>query len=303
MKKKNRRKCWKVNVALIVGAALASVSSYSYAQEEAKASAVPSDNDTVIFKSHTGHLLKAGTMHTSSSLDTSGGFASSVGFGLGGVADFRLSTLDSIREKIPGLDESSRVSPYITATFKVGVEEDRLFEKQPALALGFRKSFEHQSNGYSTQMAQLYLVASQALGSSVKVHVGASMWDASIKEDGWQGDQKPTAVYLHDQGFKKMVRPFGGLEIKALPRSDILIEFDWVPEYVYETKKTELNAMLAWGVRYRAVPWLHIKSGVRIPEIQTGSLLGAQIFVQADLKYSPFEKWLDANRRSQIKKR
>jgi len=240
----------------------------------------------VVINSPTGYLIQAGKVHSRVGVDTSGGLSGTVAFGLGDVADFSLSTTDLLKYRTLEDDDSQRLAPYFTAAFRVGVAEDRLFDNQPGLVLGFRKSFEQEHHGHDTQIAQLYLVASKRIGNSVKLHAGATLWDASVK-------QQENVVFLHDEGLKNMLRPFGSIEIAALPRSDILVEFDWTPEFVYATKKTELNAMLAWGVRYQAVDWLDVQSGVRVPKIQSGSLLDAQIFVQFDIKSNPFEKFIE----------
>jgi len=147
----------------------------------------------VVINSPTGYLIKAGKVHSRAGVDTSGGLSGTVAFGLGDVADFSLSTTDLLKYRTLEDDDSERLAPYFTAAFRVGVAEDRLFDNQPGLVLGFRKSFEQEHNGHDTQVAQLYLVASKRIGKSVKLHAGATLWDASIK-------QQDNVVFLHDKG-------------------------------------------------------------------------------------------------------
>jgi hypothetical protein len=36
--------------------------------------------------------------------------------------------------------------------------------------------------------------------------------------------------------------------------------------------------VLSWGVRYEVTDWLHLESGVKVPDIGSANLLDAQIF-------------------------
>jgi len=201
---------------------------------------------TAILRAPTARLLPAGTIRGRASVDTGGGIATSVGVGLGDVANFYLETTDLVRRRLNEESDSKAIKPYLAATFTVGLKERRLFYHQPALALVFRKSFKRDYGLHKTQFAQLSLVASKRIGRSLHFHVGASAWDASIAKDT---SNEQWEVFHHDRGIQKLIKPFGGLEIAALPKSDILIEFDWTPEYVYEARRVDFNAMLAWGVR------------------------------------------------------
>jgi len=230
-----------------------------------------------LFRAPTGRLLPAGHIYSRSGVDTGGGLSSGLRVGLGDVAEFGVDLTDQVRQRTGDDGEPGRIFPYGTASFKMGIGENSLFRAQPALALGFRKSFERESDGHTTRFAELYLVASKALGSRADLHVGASVWDAVITTND-------RSVYLHDKDFAKQVRAFGGLELVPLPDSSILLEVSWTPEFVYGVSgapdKIKLTPMFTWGVRYAVADWIALESGVRIPDIRDADLLGAQIFGQ-----------------------
>jgi hypothetical protein len=224
----------------------------------------------------TGRLLPAGVLYSRSLIDTSGGFGSDLRVGLGDVAEFGVSTTDLVRERQTADDAPRRISPYATASFRMGVAEDRIFRGMPALALGFEKSFERHLHHHTTRIAELHLVASKRLGPRAVVHLGAVFWDASLQPDG------ADAVLLHDAGVGKQLRGVGGVELRPLDDAEILIDLAWVPEFCYECTDDpiSLTAILSWGVRYEVAPWLRLESGVRVPDIDEANLLDAQIFGQ-----------------------
>ena len=77
---------------------------------------------------------------------------------------------------------------------------------------------------------------------------------------------------------------FGGFEARPLPRSQILIDLGWAPELCYQCTddrdKLTLRPQLSWGVRYQVASFMHLESGVRVPDIGNFNLLDAQIFGQ-----------------------
>jgi hypothetical protein len=225
----------------------------------------------------TGYMLGAGYIFSRSGVDTGGGVRSDLRVGLGDVAEFGVATTDQVRFRQDGDSLPKRISPYITASFRMGVAENRLFRHQPALALGFRKSFQRERDSFTTQIAELTLVASKHLGKWATVHGGGAFWDASITSV-----DDATATYkLHDQGIKKQLRAFGGVAVRAIDKSDILIDVSWSPEFCYTcTDQIKLRALLSWGVRYNVADWIRIDAGVRVPDIQAANLLDAQIFGQ-----------------------
>jgi len=234
----------------------------------------------------TGWLLPAGVLYSKNAIDTGGGVSSDNRVGLGDVAEFGVATTDQVRARATADDKAERIQPYVTASFRLGVAEDRLFQNQPGITLGFRKSFERNHDGEKTRIAELTLVASKHLGDRVALHVGGALWDASLQSNATapEGQPPPPEVTLHGHGFGNQVRVFGGFEARPLPRSEILIDLGWSPEFCYQcaadTDKIKLRPELSWGVRYEVASFMHLESGVRVPDIGNFNLLDAQIFGQ-----------------------
>jgi hypothetical protein len=240
----------------------------------------------VVLTTPSGWLLPAGVLYSRSAIDTGGGVTSDNRVGLGDVAEFGVATTDEVRERQMSSDKPDRIQPYVTASFRMGVEENRLFTGEPGITLGFRKSFERTHGGFKTRIAELTLVASKHLGPDAAVHIGGALWDASLQSIEESGPI-PREVTLHDQGLRRQLRAFGGLEARPLPRSQILIDLGWAPEFCYQctadSDKLKLRPQLSWGVRYQVASFMHIESGVRVPDISNFNLLDAQIFGQITL--------------------
>jgi hypothetical protein len=241
----------------------------------------------------TGWLLPAAVLYSKTSLDTGGGVSSDTRVGLGDVAEFGIATTDSVRERMDNGDaRATRIQPYVTASFRLGLQENRLFVGQPGFTLGFRKSFERNHGGFTTRIAELTLVGSKHLGPNAAVHVGGAFWDASLEGDLDADDVADRReVTLHGQdNVRSQLRAFGGLELRPLPKSQILIDLGWSPEFCYrctagegrplDANKIRLRPTLSWGVRYEVAEWMNLESGVRVPDIGDANLLDAQIFGQ-----------------------
>jgi hypothetical protein len=227
-------------------------------------------------------------LYSRNAIDTGGGVSSDSRVGLGDVAEFGVATTDQVRERMTdsSKERSEVIQPYVTASFRLGVEEHRLFKGQPGVTLGFRKSFEREHAGAKTRIAELTLVASKHLGPDVALHLGGAVWDASLQQNA-SAAMPPDPITLHGQGFIKQVRAFGGFEARPLPRSEILVDLGWAPEFCYGCAggagTIKLKPELAWGVRYQVASFMHIESGVRVPDIGNANLLDAQIFGQITL--------------------
>ncbi|HET7503296.1 MAG TPA: hypothetical protein VFK02_19885 [Kofleriaceae bacterium] len=241
-----------------------------------------------LLRTPTGWLLPAAVLYSRTSIDTGGGVASDTRVGLGDVAEFGVATTDQVRERTMPGDKPERIQPYVTASFRLGVQENRLFTNQPGVTLGFRKSFERNHAGEKTRIAELTLVASKHLGSRASVHLGGALWDASLQSNATvaEGDPPPPEITLHGHATADQIRVFGGLEARPLARSSILIDLGWAPEFCYgcaDDDKIRLRPELSWGVRYQVASFMHLESGVRVPDIGNFNLLDAQIFGQITL--------------------
>jgi len=234
----------------------------------------------------TGWLLPAGVLYSRNAVDTGGGLASDNRVGLGDVAEFGVATTDQVRERDMDSDKPAQIQPYVTASFRLGVDENRLFAGQPGVTLGFRKSFERVHHDAKSRIAELTLVASKHLGPDAALHLGAALWDASL-QNNQTGPMMPPEVTLHGK-LGDQLRVFGGFEARPLPRSQILIDLGWAPDFCYHCAADgngtiKLRPELSWGVRYQVARFMHIESGVRVPDIGNFNLLDAQIFGQITL--------------------
>jgi hypothetical protein len=238
-------------------------------------------------------MLPAGVIYSRSGVDTSGGVSSDMRFGLGDVAEFGVAITDLVRSRDNSESTPRRMAPFYTATFRMGLAEDRLFRHQPSLALGFRKSFEYDKDNRRARIAELHLAASKHVGARTTLHLFGSFWDASV-ESGAEG-----AVVLHDQGLGRQFRAGGGVAVRAVDDADIAVDFAWVPEFCFactERNRIRLRPILSWGVRYDLASWAQLQSGVRVPDIGDANLLDAQIFGQLTIVNRTFARVLKRNK-------
>jgi hypothetical protein len=245
----------------------------------------PAINLPEVLTTPTGWLLPAAVLYSRTSLDTGGGVTSDNRVGLGDVAEFGVATTDAVRERYDDGDKTvDRIQPYVTASFRLGVSEDRLFAGQPGVTLGFRKSFERNHDGFKTRIAELTLVASKHLGKNAAIHVGGAFWDASVYGELGAAPDGKTEYTFHDGETVDQLRVFGGIQVQPLPRSQILVDLGWSPEFCYhcanDADRIRLRPTLSWGVRYQVAEFMHLESGVRVPDIGSANLLDAQIFGQ-----------------------
>ncbi|MCX5748378.1 MAG: hypothetical protein NT062_38485 [Proteobacteria bacterium] len=247
----------------------------------------------MVLTTPTGWILPAAVLYSKTQLDTGGGVTSDNRVGLGDVAEFGVATTDAVRARPDTDTRAERIQPYVTASFRLGVSEDRLFQNQPGLALGFRKSFERNHDGFKTRIAELTLVASKHLGKRVAIHAGGAFWDASLQattgdamnrvEETLHGG--PDGTLMSGDNLRKQIRPFGGIQVEPIDKSLILIDLGWAPEFCYgdiasacPKGRINLRPELSWGVRYQIADWMQLESGVRVADIQNANLLDAQIF-------------------------
>lgn len=239
----------------------------------------------------TGWLLPAAVLYSRTSVDTGAGVSSDLRVGLGDVAEFGVASTDSVRIRANANKgtEPTHIQPYVTASFRMGVAENRLFASQPGVVLGFRKSFEHSTDNLKTRLAELTLVASKKLGARAAIHLGGAFWDAEIR--GQHGDGRPLNESLHGYNdVKRQLRVFGGVQARPFDKSEIIVDLGWAPVFCKDCVDFDVNApgsgaitlrpQLSWGVRYEVADFIRLESGVRVPDIGDFNLLNAQIFGQ-----------------------
>jgi hypothetical protein len=229
----------------------------------------------------TARMLEAGAISASGAIDTVGGAQLELKIGLGGVAEFGIGSTDHIRVRDCASCDARTVRFVPVARFVMGLPEHRMFRHQPALALGFQKSFTRNHDGRASRYASLYMVASKRIGTA-NLHGGVMVWDGVIQRDD------DSEVALHDEALKKVVRPYGGFEILARERSHVIVDLTWNPELeiarsLDNPDRIRLRPMLSWGVRYAVSPRTALEAGVRVPDISDANLLDAQIFAQLRL--------------------
>lgn len=226
----------------------------------------------------TARMLEAGAISASAAIDTVGGAQLDLKIGLGGVAEFGIGSTDHIRVRDCETCDARIVRFVPVARFVMGLPEHRLFRHQPALALGFQKSFTRNHDDRSSRYASLYMVASKRI-KTTNLHGGVMVWDGVIQRDD------DSEVSLHGGPVSKMLRPYGGIEVLARERSHVIVDLTWNPELeiarsLSDPDRIKLRPMLSWGVRYAASPRVALEAGVRVPDISDANLLDAQIFAQ-----------------------
>jgi hypothetical protein len=228
-------------------------------------------------------------IYSGAGVDTGGSLTSVLEVGLGDVADFGLQITDLVRARAPS-GEPDGLFPYALALFKLGLDEHRLFRHQPAVAISFRKSFEHEHDGHRSRVAELSLLLAKQLGSKLVLHAGAVFWDALLETDDHR-------VVLHEDGARRQLRAVGGLEVEAKPDAQIVLETFWTPRFDYgatpEADRIRLEATLAWGVRYEVSRSVQLEAGVRVPHVNDADLLDAQIFGTVKIATRALRRALD----------
>lgn len=203
-----------------------------------------------------------------------------VTLGLGGLADVDLELTDQAavcRDCSPDEPIPSSIA-LMTAAFKLGLEEGRLHQWQPAIALGLRAPILDRTVDFADlpgiehdiRAARMYLVASKHAGP-VDLHLGGEIWDAESEVGG-------TTVQLHDEPLSRRLRPLAGLEWNPsiYPRTRLLADIGWAP--VFEDGQVELRWLFGWGVRYQAMSWASIELDVRHRE--EGGLADSEVTVR-----------------------
>lgn len=201
-------------------------------------------------------LLPAAVMSTRTAADTSGATMADADIGLGGVAEFGVSTL---------VDVAARDAPYVFATFKLGIAEDRVFRGQPAFALAFRKSFVHVHDGVTTQLAQLSLTASKHLGERVALHASGAMWDARIEAGNARGDERVAQLAAS-----------AAVEVAVQKRVGLMIDAGFARD-----RDMRVSPTVSLSGRYLARRWLAVESAYVTNGPETRLVAGVSVQTSA----------------------
>ncbi|MDB4958555.1 MAG: hypothetical protein JWO36_6124 [Myxococcales bacterium] len=167
-----------------------------------------------------------------------------VGYGLGGIAELDVGADTDAREcdappcAVNGMDNLPVPQYLARAGFRIGAPQDRLFNGQPALVLGARKTF-----GHTHEIGEVYFVASRSLGP-IRLHAGVAAMDAR------HGLVRMTA----------QIRPIAGLEMTPpqYPKTTLMGDISWSPRFVPDQAMPPGPTpewAIGWGVRYQALRW------------------------------------------------
>jgi hypothetical protein len=201
-------------------------------------------------------LLPAAVIATRTAADTSGATMADADIGLGDVSEFGVSTL---------VDIAAGDAPFVFATFKLGVAEDRVFRGQPALALAFRKSLEHVHDGVETQLAQLSLTASKHLGERVAVHASGAMWDVRVEAKSMDAEKRVAQLAAS-----------AGVEVAVQKRVGLMIDAGFARD-----SDTRLTPTISLSGRYLARPSLALESAYVTNGPETRLVAGVSVQVYA----------------------
>lgn len=223
---------------------------------------------TAWLQPHARTFVTAGANHR-------GGAFVSAAAGLGNIAELDISVIDQLIgcEVCSGDDRETTELTPITALFKLGVAAGRLGRWQPALALGYRRSFNAREREIGEavidpELAQMYLVASWKI-SRLELHLGGDLWDARSGGGGESLSEAPLGSQL---------RPFAGASWRSrrYPRTSLLADIAWAPELRATAdgpERPELAWLAGFGVRYQALTWGSVELGVRAREKDAENLV------------------------------
>ena len=215
----------------------------------------------------TAHLQPPAVIYATLGGTHRGGVMAGLSTGLGQLAEIDAELSDHLAVCDGCATPGEKIAPDSlltgSAQFKVGLAERRFSRWQPALALGYRKSFLTRKSLVTGevdsfddyQVARLFVAVSKGLGP-FRLHGGVDLWDAEVAA----GDQRRA---LSEEELGQRVRPFVGLAWtpSIYPRTSLVGDFSWIP--VPESGQVTLNWLAGWGVQYQAVDRVSIELAVR----------------------------------------
>ena len=199
-------------------------------------------------------------------------FLGHVSFGLGDVAEIEASTVGMIN----GLKKGSAAIP--TAAFKLKFLSESTHPPYIGLAGALRSSLWHSeirgNIEFQKRVATLYFVTSKTLGAT-SIHGGLSISDLRIRTLSTTTDEliSPTAAEAEETGKnyinKNIFQPLLGLSVKVNPRTWMMVEFEYIPDYDFDEEEPVITDALIkskWmviaGLRFFINDWLPLDTGV-----------------------------------------
>ena len=199
-------------------------------------------------------------------------FLGHVSFGLGDVAEIEASTIGMIN----GLKNGSAAIP--TAAFKLKFFSESARAPYIGLAGALRSSLWHSeirgNIEFQKRVATLYFVASKTLGAT-SIHGGLSISDLRIRTLSTMTAEliSPTAAEAEETGKnyinKNIFQPLLGLSVKVNPRTSMMVEFEYIPDYDFDEEEPVVtdaliksNWMVIAGLRFFINDWLPLDTGI-----------------------------------------
>ncbi|UCE17770.1 MAG: zinc ribbon domain-containing protein [Gemmatimonadota bacterium] len=199
-------------------------------------------------------------------------FLGRASIGLGDVAEIEASTIGMIS----GLAKGSAAIP--TAAFKLKILPERDTFPYVGFAGALRSSLWHSEERdtvkFQKRVSTLYFVGSKTFGA-LSLHLGTSISDLRIRTKYRHNNAllspTPEQVEAWDKEYvnKNITRPFAGLRVEANPKTLLMIEFEYIPEYDFDEEdptvtREQIEAvwMVIAGLRFFAFDWLPLDSGV-----------------------------------------
>lgn len=231
----------------------------------------------------TARMLPAGKIHATGGANHKKGVSAIFTGGLAGVAELEVGLSDELQTCVSdgngpctGPEDRKHVYPLV-AGFKVGVNQGTWAKYQPAIALGYRKTFGGKALSWGTdgsvldpryKLAQLYLVASLDVGAGLSFHGGASLWAARHDSAVTPGEEidlpgpNPNAGKVSGQTLCAL----GAMEYtpSLYPKTTMMIDVACAVDL--EAANSTLRLLAGLGARYQALDWGSIELDVRYRE-------------------------------------
>lgn len=199
-------------------------------------------------------------------------FLGRISLGLGGVAEIEASSVGIVS----GLSKGSAAIP--TAAFKLKFLPESNKFPYIGFAGALRSSLWHSETrdtvNFEKRVSTLYFVATKTFGD-VSLHAGLSISDLRIRTKYAYQDlllsPTPDQAERNDRDYinKNVFSPFVGLRTIVNPRTMLMLEFEYIPEYDFDEANPVVNRekidavwMIIAGVRFFIFDWLPLDTGV-----------------------------------------
>ncbi|HPG40256.1 MAG TPA: zinc ribbon domain-containing protein [bacterium] len=199
-------------------------------------------------------------------------FLGRISMGLGDIAEIEASTVGIVS----GLAKGSAAIP--TAAFKLKFIGEQNKFPYIGLAGALRSSLWHSEERgnikFQKRVSTLYFVGSKTI-NNFSAHAGIGINDLRIRTKNTKTDAllspTPEEVEKTDKDYvnKNVISPLVGVMFKVNPKTSLMMEFEYIPEYIFDEKSFEVSTdkintvwMVIAGVRFFILDWLPLDTGV-----------------------------------------